>query len=37
MLGSSSEDIRLHDEFEITGAKKIVVKERVMVCPVRVD
>jgi beta-glucosidase len=37
MLGSSSEDIRLHGEFEITGAKKIAVKERVMVCPVRVD
>jgi beta-glucosidase len=37
MLGGSSEDIRLRGEFEINGAKKIIVKERVMVCPVCVD
>lgn len=37
MLGSSSEDIRLRGEFEINGAKKMAVKERVMVCPVAVE
>jgi beta-glucosidase len=37
MLGSSSEDIRLHGRFEITGAKKISVKERVFICPVEVE
>jgi len=36
MLGSSSEDIRLCGEFEIKGAKKVAVKERVMTCPVSV-
>lgn len=36
MLGSSSEDIRLRGEFEITGAKKAFVKDRVFVCPVTV-
>jgi beta-glucosidase len=35
MLGSSSEDIRLESEFEITsGTGKTAVKERVFVCPV---
>jgi beta-glucosidase len=37
MLGSSSEDIRLRGVFEITGAKKMVLTERVFVCPVDVD
>jgi len=37
MVGSSSEDIRLRDEFEIIGPKKIAVKERVFVCPVTVE
>jgi beta-glucosidase len=34
MLGSSSDDIRLTGEFEITGAGKISVQERVFFCPV---
>lgn len=34
MLGSSSEDIRLRGEFEVTGEKKMQVKQRVFVCPV---
>ena len=34
MVGSSSEDIRLRGEFEITGGKKTLVKDRVFVCPV---
>lgn len=34
MVGSSSDDIRLKDEFEITGAGKAEVKDRVLVCPV---
>jgi beta-glucosidase len=34
MVGSSSDDIRLRGEFEITGAKKTFVKDRVFVCPV---
>jgi len=37
MVGSSSEDIRLCGEFEITGEKKMEVKERVFVCPVSVE
>jgi len=37
MVGSSSEDIRLRDEFEIVGQKKIAVGERVFVCPVSVE
>jgi len=37
MVGSSSEDIRLRDEFEIIGPKKIAVGERVFVCPVSVE
>ena len=36
MLGSSSEDIRLRGLFEITGAKKTAVKERVFICPVSI-
>jgi beta-glucosidase len=34
MVGSSSEDIRLKGEFEITGTEKAEVQERVLVCPV---
>jgi len=34
MAGSSSEDIRLIDEFEIIGQKKTLIHERVFVCPV---
>ncbi|HET9915342.1 MAG TPA: glycoside hydrolase family 3 N-terminal domain-containing protein [Anaerolineales bacterium] len=37
MLGSSSEDIHLRGEFEISGAKNIPVKERVLVCPVAIE
>jgi hypothetical protein len=37
MVGSSSEDIRLKDRFEISGRKKRMVKERVFVCPVTVE
>jgi beta-glucosidase len=36
MLGSSSEDIRCRGEFEIVGEKKMVVKDRLFVCPVDV-
>ncbi|HLO28461.1 MAG TPA: glycoside hydrolase family 3 N-terminal domain-containing protein [Anaerolineales bacterium] len=37
MVGSSSEDIRLCDGFEIVGNKKVPVKQRVFVCPVEVQ
>jgi len=37
MIGSSSEDIRLCSEFEITGEKKMTVKERLFVCPVSIE
>jgi beta-glucosidase len=37
MLGSSSEDIRLSGSLEIKGAKKMAVKDRVLVCPVSVE
>jgi beta-glucosidase len=36
MVGSSSEDIRLCGEFEITGEAKTAVQDRVFVCPVTV-
>jgi len=36
MIGSSSEDIRLSDTFEIAGNSKMIVKDRVFVCPVDV-
>jgi beta-glucosidase len=36
-IGSSSEDIRLTGEFEITGTGKIPVQERVFICPVDVE
>jgi len=37
MLGSSSEDIRLHGEFELVGEKCMKVKNRVFFCPVDVS
>lgn len=37
MIGSSSEDIRLKGEFEIVGEQKMIVKDRVFVCPVSVE
>ena len=37
MLGSSSEDIRLTGEFEITGACKMPVHERLFHCPVEIE
>jgi beta-glucosidase len=37
MLGSSSDDIRLTGEFEITDASKMPVQERVFFCPVDVE
>jgi beta-glucosidase len=36
MLGSSSEDIRLRGSFELSGAKKIPVENRLFLCPVDV-
>ncbi len=36
MLGSSSDDIRLRGEFEIVGAAKMPIRERVFVCPVTI-
>jgi beta-glucosidase len=36
MIGSSSEDIRLSGQFEISGAGRLPVKERVFVCPLEV-
>jgi beta-glucosidase len=36
MLGSSSEDIRLRGSFELVGAKKIPVENRLFLCPVDV-
>jgi beta-glucosidase len=37
MVGSSSEDIRACDSFEIAGEKKMPVKDRLFVCPVAVQ
>jgi beta-glucosidase len=37
MFGSSSEDIRLTGGFEITGAGKMPIQERVFVCPVDIE
>ncbi len=37
MVGSSSDDIRLCSEFEITGEQCLAVKEREFVCPVSVE
>jgi beta-glucosidase len=36
MVGSSSEDLRLRDEIEIVGERKMAIRERVFVCPVTV-
>lgn len=36
MLGSSSEDIHLEGEFEITGTEQAEVRERVFICPVEI-
>jgi beta-glucosidase len=37
MVGSSSADIRLQGEFKISGEEKMIVQDRVFVCPVSVD
>lgn len=37
MVDSSSEDIRLCGEFEISGDKRMIIKDRVFVCPVSVQ
>jgi beta-glucosidase len=37
MVGSSSDDIRLTGEVEITGANKMVVQERVFICAVDIE
>ena len=37
MVGSSSDDIRLKGEFEIVGKSKMPVKNRVFVCPVKIQ
>ena len=37
MVGSSSDDIRLRDAFEIIGELKMQVKQRVFVCPVDIQ
>ena len=37
MIGSSSDDIRLEDEFEIGGETTQVVKDRVFDCPVTIN
>jgi beta-glucosidase len=37
MIGSSSEDIRLSGEFQVLGAQKMVIRNRVWCCPVEVD
>lgn len=36
IVGASSDDIRLRGEFQIVGAKKSMVRDRVFVCPVTV-
>jgi beta-glucosidase len=37
LIGSSSADIRLADEFEISGAAKVIVGQRIFTCPVTVQ
>jgi len=37
MAGSSSGDIRLRGEFEITGKGRMEVKDRVFTCPVSIE
>jgi beta-glucosidase len=36
MIGSSREDIRLHNSFEINGSDKSIIQDRIFVCPVEV-
>jgi len=36
MIGSSSDDIRLHNSFEINGSDKSIIQDRIFVCPVEV-
>ena len=37
MLGSSSDDIRLSGEFEISGPHKMPIQERVFFCPFDIE
>jgi len=36
MVGSSSDDIRLHSSFEIMGSDKSIIQDRIFVCPVEI-
>ncbi len=36
MVGSSSDEIRLHSSFEIIGDKKSIIRDRIFVCPVEI-
>jgi hypothetical protein len=36
MIGSSSEDIRLKGEFEISGEGKVKVSQRLFECPIEI-
>ena len=37
MIGSSSEDIRMQGAFEITGDRKMMIHERIFICPTKVE
>ena len=37
MIGSSSEDIRMQGAFEITGDRKMMIYERIFICPTKVE
>ncbi len=37
MVGSSSEDIRLNGEFDIIGENQVEIKDRVFVCPIKME
>jgi beta-glucosidase len=37
MVGSSSDDIRLHSSFEINGSDKSIIQDRIFVCPVEIN
>jgi beta-glucosidase len=37
MVGSSSDDIRLHSSFEINGSDKSIIQDRIFVCPVETN
>jgi beta-glucosidase len=37
MIGSSSADIRLQDEFEITGSSETMLGQRLFICPVSIQ